>query len=417
MIYAMSRLTEKDTDVLSLIEEARKALQHRLSVPRRWSGLLRRSTIGRAMRGSNSIEGYRIAKRDVVAAAVGETVDASEETKRAVECYRRAMTYVLQASKDTTFLYSTGVIKALHFMLQEYDMNKNPGLWRPGGIHVENEKGETVYEGPDRSLVAGFMDELIARIIAENTATPTIVSAAMAHLNLAMIHPFSDGNGRMARCVQTLVLGRAGILEPPFSSVEEYLGENQQAYYDVLTKVGQGSWHPDNDTGPWMQFSLRAHYYQAHTLIRRAKESDTLYNALADMVAKRGLPERMTFALFDAASGFTVRNGTYRLAAEVTDQVASRDLRMLVEAGLLVASGEKRARKYEGSAELREVQKESADLTPIADPYADSSRTVAMATSTTTTTGRPTVLIKGVTAPSSTGPNQQPAQFQRDVQD
>jgi len=41
----------------------------------------------------------------------------------------------------------------------------------------------------------------------------------MAHLNLVMIHPFSDGNGRMARCLQTLVLGREGILEPEFSSL------------------------------------------------------------------------------------------------------------------------------------------------------------------------------------------------------
>ena len=52
----------------------------------------------------------------------------------------------------------------------------------------------------------------------------------MAHLNLAMIHPFSDGNGRLARCLQTLLLAREQIVSPVFSSIEEYLGQNTQAY-------------------------------------------------------------------------------------------------------------------------------------------------------------------------------------------
>jgi Fic family protein len=50
----------------------------------------------------------------------------------------------------------------------------------------------------------------------------------MAHLNLVMIHPFRDGNGRMARCLQSVVLAREGVLSPVFMSVEEYLGRNTQ---------------------------------------------------------------------------------------------------------------------------------------------------------------------------------------------
>ena len=49
---------------------------------------------------------------------------------------------------------------------------------------------------------------------------PVMVRAAMAHINLVMIHPYRDGNGRMARILQSLVLSRDGILAPQFSSVE-----------------------------------------------------------------------------------------------------------------------------------------------------------------------------------------------------
>ncbi|MEU5786036.1 Fic family protein [Micromonospora lupini] len=72
----------------------------------------------------------------------------------------------------------------------------------------------------------------------------------MAHLNLVKIHPWRDGNGRMSRCLHTLVLARDGVLAPEFSSIEEWLGvgRNTYAYHDALGEVGGPTWQPDNDT-------------------------------------------------------------------------------------------------------------------------------------------------------------------------
>ena len=119
------------------------------------------------------------------------------------------------------------------------------------------------------------MRELIGQLN-EKSTVPLIVRAAMAHLNLTMIHPFRDGNGRMARALQTFVLAREGILDPKFSSIEEYVGRNTQEYYDVLGEVGRGNWHPEHDALPWLRFCLRAHYFQARTLLRRTAETATL---------------------------------------------------------------------------------------------------------------------------------------------
>ena len=78
----------------------------------------------------------------------------------------------------------------------------------------------------------------------------------MAHLNLVMIHPFRDGNGRMARALQTMVLAQDQVVEPTFSSIEEWLGNNTQDYYDVLAATGRGAWHPANDATLWVKFNL-----------------------------------------------------------------------------------------------------------------------------------------------------------------
>src|ERR1039457_6403278 len=235
-------------------------------------------------------------------------------------------------------------------MMINYDLTKNPGRWRPGPINVRDErKGEVIYEGPAFELVPELMTELSGQLNAKEDC-PSMVRAAMAHLNLVMVHPFSDGNGRMARCLQTLVLAREGILEPQFCSIEEYLGRNTQAYYDVLAGVGQGRWTPRNDARRWIRFCLTAHYRQAETLLRRTSEISRLWDELEELVRLHQLPERMQFALADAAMGLRVRNASYRSAAEVSENLASRDLSLLVRKGLLMADGERRGR---GSGERR----------------------------------------------------------------
>ena len=98
----------------------------------------------------------------------------------------------------------------------------------------------------------------------------------MAHLNLVMIHPFRDGNGRMARALQTLVLSRGGIGEPAFSSIEEWLGGNTEDYYRVLAATGAGAWHPERSAALWVKFNLRAHHIQAQTVRRRYREAGKL---------------------------------------------------------------------------------------------------------------------------------------------
>ncbi len=361
-VYRSPPLDALDHEVLSLIDELREQMRHRVSEPRRWNQNLRRMTLARAVQGSNSIEGYN-ASLDDVAAALGDepTLSASEETEHALLGYRDAMTYVLQVAQDETATIDEGMLKALHFMMLKHELAKSPGRWRPGYVGVRHDgSGEIVYEGPDADrvpdLIAAMLDDL-----AQDDG-PVLVHAAMAHLNLVMIHPFRDGNGRMARCLQTLVLAREQISAPVFSSIEEYLGRNTPAYYDVLAAVGQGAWHPEHDPLPWVRFCLTAHYRQARTHLRRIEEIEQLWIACAELAGARSLPERSVGPLLDAAMGFRIRNASYRslteatAGEEVSDLTASRDLKALVDAGLLDPVGANRGRYYVAAADVAEMR-------------------------------------------------------------
>lgn len=376
MLFRTPDLGDPERSVLADVDDLKQKLRHRLYEPRRWSGSLRRVQFARAVQGSNSIEGYNASLDDAAAIDLGEApLDADEETRLAIKGYRDAMTYVLQLASESGFEYSGQLLKSLQFMMTSYDLGKSPGLWRPGVIFVRDERtGTVVYEGADADEVPALMNELASQLNSLEDSPP-MVRAAMAHLNLVMVHPFRDGNGRMARCLQTLVLAREGILSPVFGSIEEYLGANTQAYYDVLGIVGAGSWQPALDARPWLRFCLTAHLRQARTTLQRVKESERLWGDLEQLTTSTTLPERTIDVLFDAAIGFRVRNSTYRAvhAGEITEGVASRDLGQLVKAGLLDPRGEKRGRYYVGSRRLLDLQRaiiSARDPRDDSDPFA-----------------------------------------------
>lgn len=358
-VYRTPTLGPEEVEVLRLIDELREQLGRYVAAPHRWMGTLRRMTLARAVQGSNSVEGYNASLDDVAAALDDEpTLNTDEATSLALAGYRDAMTYILQLAEDRDVAVDEGLLKALHFMMLKHELANWPGRWRPGEIFVRDEStGDTVYTGPDVSEVPSLIGEFLASLAADDG--PVLVRAAMAHLNLVMIHPFRDGNGRMARAVQTLVLAREQLAAPVFSSIEEYIGRNTPAYYAVLAEVGQGRWQPEGDALPWVRYCLTAHYHQAKTHLRRIEEVERLFVACADLARERGLPERVAGPLIETSFGLRIRNATYRRIVlqtegeEISELTASRDLKALVDAGLLEPHGNNRGRHYVGAETLR----------------------------------------------------------------
>jgi len=377
MLFKACPLDKSEMRVVEHVANLRQKLHHEASPLSAWYRLLERNAKARAIRASNSIEGYDVSLDDAIAGIESEDpLEADEAAYLAFVGNCEAMTYVLRLANDPHFRYSVHNVRSLHFMMLKHEPEKNPGTWRRGWVGVRNsETGEVVYEAPDVDLVPSLMDELDAYLNEETPAEPPVVKAAMAHLNLVMIHPFSDGNGRMARCLQTLVLGRtSGVVTPTFASIEEYLARNRQAYYAVLAEVGQGSWNPHNDTRPWVRFCLKAHYYQAMTWLRRARQISRLWDELERITEARKLLPRTMFALSEAAHGYRVRNATYRAIADISVSLATKDLAKLVDEELLVPEGEKRGRYYLAGEEIKAAFERSRITSEISDPFEEMDR-------------------------------------------
>jgi len=107
MIFHSPELKEQELQVIARIDRLRDVLRHQLPEQQRWVRLLRRVMFARAIRGSNSIEGYNVTLDEAVAAVAGEPpLDGEDDAWRAVVAYRDAMTYVLQLASEPDFEYT-----------------------------------------------------------------------------------------------------------------------------------------------------------------------------------------------------------------------------------------------------------------------------------------------------------------------
>jgi hypothetical protein len=88
-------------------------------------------------------------------------------------------------------------------------------------------------------------------------------------------------------------------------------------------------------------------------------------------VTHHGLPERTALGLLEAASGFEVRNASYRVTADISNNLASRDLKSLVDAKLLVAEGERRGRHYLASDGIKTIAARHRLPRGIPDPFSE----------------------------------------------
>lgn len=318
-------------------------------------GSLRREVRASSIESSTSIEGFSVSPEEALALTSGrEAADHDGENRQAVACYARAMDHVGTMGIDPSFRWLDRVILDLHFDACSFQRDKDPGLWRTGPIGVTGRDGSLEYRGPAGEEVVALIDEVLAWLASGDLEVDVVVRAAMAHLHVTSVHPFRDGNGRISRIVQSLVLAREGLASPEFFSIEDYLGAHTQEYYAALRQAQGGSYQPQRDAGEWVSFCVEAHVVQAQQRLAQIEGAAARWQYLEGLVEDRNWPERLLIALEQSLVGGTER-GKYSREAEVSPATASADFRRLLDAGLVEQRGRGRSTSYMASGRLRDA--------------------------------------------------------------
>jgi len=320
-------------------------------------GSLRREVRASSIESSTSIEGFSVSPDEALALTSGrEAGERDEENRQAVASYARAMDLVGTMGVDPCFRWLDRVILDLHFNACHFQRDKDPGLWRTGPIGVTGADGSLEYRAPERGQVVELMGEVVDWLANGDLDADVVVRAAMAHLHVISVHPFRDGNGRVSRIVQSLVLAREGLSSPEFFSIEEYLGAHTQEYYAALRQAQAGSYQPQRDASGWVAFCVEAHLVQARQRLAQIELAAERWRFLEELVADRKWPERLVIALEQSLVGGTER-GKYGREADVSPATASADFRRLLDAGLVDQRGRGRNIRYTASVALHEALK------------------------------------------------------------
>jgi Fic family protein len=353
MLYQTPAIGPSLRAKLAELDTLRQALARPNDLPSPWLGSLRRIMSATSIASSAAIEGYVVGAEEALAIVSGHLrADPDSDDQLAVECYARAMDHVGVMALDPGFRWSPRVVLDLHFDACSCQRDKEPGRWRSTPISVTGPNGRTLYEAPAAELVPELMHEVTGRLQSGENDAHAIVRAAMAHLHVVSVHPFRDGNGRVARIVQSLVLAREGLLSPEFASIEEYLGANTSSYYAVLERVQGGRYQPERDASEWVEFCVDAQLVQAGRRLDQLREAAARWSLLEELVDRNRWPDRFVIALEQGLIGGTDR-ATYAQEADISLPSASNDFRRLVDAGLLERHGRGRATRYTASADLR----------------------------------------------------------------
>ena len=284
------------------------------------------------------IEGTQLTLDQAERLLAGEAVpEADPDDARELLNYRRAFAFVSEYL-DSGEPITEGLIREIHKKLVEGVRGGEgaPGRYRQTQNYVVNSvTGETIYTPPPAHDVPPLMAEFVAWLNETGQAGmdvhPVLVSGA-AQFQLVHIHPFLDGNGRTSRLLSTLCLYRAGYDFKRLFTISEYYDRDRAAFYKALQDVRECGM----DLTGWLEYFVEGLATQLGEVRQRGEQA-----IQRDILAKEyGLSDRQSKALGHVLEHGSLTIQDYqRLCPDVNRRTLQRDLKGMLECGLLIDSG------------------------------------------------------------------------------
>lgn len=299
------------------------------------------STITLDVLKSSEIEGLILNKQQVrssVARRLGLKVTGLVRSERNVDGVVEMMidatqNYKSELTEQRLFgwhaaLFQTGWSGMVKINVGQYrkgDMQVVSGVMGKETIHFEAPKAERV---PSEMKI--FLDWI--NNDSQNSKIDDVIKSAIAHLWFVTIHPFDDGNGRIARAITDMLLSRSDGSQMRFYSMSNEILNNSDSYYDILEKTQHGT----NEITEWIIWFLNC-------LLDSINESSSTMNSILIKTefwqnnSNVDLNERQRLMLNKLLDGFTGKLNSSKWAkiAKCSSDSALRDINDLVSKNIL----------------------------------------------------------------------------------
>lgn len=216
------------------------------------------------------------------------------------------------------------------------------GGWRTGAeamqvVSVSMKKVVVHYEAPPSLLVAEQMNSFLRWWNTDDTDSNPLMRAAIAHFRFVTIHPFDDGNGRIARALSDMALAQGEKTGLRLYSLSLEILNNKSSYYNILEETQKG----EGDLTIWLSWFIdmfQSAVDNSLSIIKKSRFLGRYYRSLAEIP----LNERQMKAIakllecYPAEFKGGLTNKKYVSMTKISPETAKRDLKDLVDKGLLL---------------------------------------------------------------------------------
>jgi len=257
MLKPQYKLTNKILKSLTDIAEAKGIIEKAKLLPKHELRLKRQAMI-RMSHSSTAIEGNILDIRQVEALYANKKIDAPIRDIYEVKNYLDALRYIERFVKTKKPITEKVLLKINALVTNKTLPVDQSGHFRKGPVYVVKRRlgfpDEVVYTGPKAANVPHLCKGLIDWINkSEREEINPVIIAGIAHLEIAAIHPFNDGNGRTARALATLILYKRGYGFRHLFALEDYYNKDLPSYYKAVN-IGKNYEERRTDITGWLEY-------------------------------------------------------------------------------------------------------------------------------------------------------------------
>ncbi|MBI2596558.1 Fic family protein [Candidatus Daviesbacteria bacterium] len=341
-------ITNKILKDIGIVEAAKEVIIHAPLVPA-WEAKFRKEAIERTIHHGTHLEGNALSEEEVQDVLAGTEVVARDRDVQEVINYRNVLRFVesiqVQIGSIGIYNFTLETILEIHKLTTEKILpEQSSGKFRIRQVVIKNSQtGQISYTPPPAVEVPYLIEDLVNWINSDEAKqVHPILKAGIIHYEIARVHPFVDGNGRIARAVATLVMFLDGYDIKKFFSFEEYFDENPMKYYLTLQAVSNQlvlDTH-ERDLTPWLEYFTEGVAIE----LNRVKEKVQRISVDARIKDKLGeqviLNERQMIIMEYLHRHKSMQNKDFRkIFPDFSDDTVLRELQFLRKKGLIKKIG------------------------------------------------------------------------------
>ena len=336
-------ISNKILKTIGIIEAAKEVIENSPLVPA-WEAKFREDALVRTVHHGTHIEGNDLSKTEAEKVLAGHKIVGRERDIQEVLNYRNVLKFINDFQGKAV---SEEVIKHLHSLVSFRLLpDAQVGEYRKTQVVVKNSQtGEVTFRPPPAVEVPFLISDFLQWM---NTTTSEDIhpalKAGVVHYELVRIHPFLDGNGRVARAVATLILFSEGYDIKKFFSLEEYYDREPLNYYTALQSVG----NTQGNLNAWLE------YFVEGLAIELARIKEKVKSLSTDLKIKKSLggqqlaltERQIKIIEFLQEQGFLQNKAFFELFPMVSEDTVLRELKDLLKKGIVKKEGSTKGARY-----------------------------------------------------------------------